>query len=79
MKLSRPKLFRKNGSQAVSLPKGCRFRSDAEVTVRKEGRRVIIEAKDEWSATFRACLGAWSGAIPRPKQRRLVNEQNPFA
>jgi hypothetical protein len=38
---NRAKLFQNGGSQAVRLPKECRFASQTEVVVRREGRRVI--------------------------------------
>ena len=79
MKSARAKLFRNGGSQAVRLPKECRFTAQREVLVRREGRRVILEAVDEWSDKFRACLGAWSGEIPRPKQRQVRDLRDPFA
>ena len=79
MKAARAKLFQNGGSQAVRLPKDCRFPARGEVLVRREGRRVILEAADEWSDEFRACLGAWSGPIPRPKQQRLRDRRDPFA
>ena len=79
MKSPQTKLFQTSGSLAVRLPKKCTFHSDSEVIVRQEGRRVIIEAKDEWSSAFRACLGAWKADIPRPKQKQLRSERNPFA
>jgi len=78
MKGTRAKLFQNGGSQAVRLPKECRFVSQREVVVRREGRRVILEAADEWSDKFRACLGALSEEIPRPKQQRLRDLRNPF-
>jgi antitoxin VapB len=71
MKANRAKLFQNGGSQAVRLPKECRFASQTEVVVRREGRRIILEAPDEWSDEFRACLGAWPDKIPRPKQKRV--------
>jgi hypothetical protein len=46
--------------------------------VRREGRRVILEAADEWSDEFRACLGAWRGKIPRPKQQQVRDLPDPF-
>jgi antitoxin VapB len=79
MRASRAKLFQSGGSQAVRLPKECRFPGQGEVLVRREGRRVILEAADEWSDEFRACLGAWRGEIPRPKQQRLRDLPDPFA
>ena len=78
MKAARAKLFQNGGSQAVRLPKDCRFVAQREVVVRREGRRVVLEPADEWSDDFRACLGAWSEDIPRPKQRRLQDLRNPL-
>jgi virulence-associated protein VagC len=79
MKGARAKLVQNGGSQAVRLPKECRFATRGEVLVRREGRRVILEAADEWSDKFRACLGAWPGKIPRPKQKPLPALRDPFA
>ena len=79
MKAIRAKLFQNGGSQAVRLPKECRFTAQREVLVRKVGRRVILEAADEWPEKFRACLGAWSGEIPRPKQQQLRDLRDSFA
>ena len=78
MKKVRAKLFQNGGSQAVRLPKTCRFPAQREVLVRREGRRVILEPADEWSDEFRACLGAWSKEIPRPAQRPVRDFRNPF-
>ena len=79
MKAARAKLFQNGGSQAVRLPKECRFTAQGEVSVRRKGRGVIREAADEWSDKFRACLGAWSSKIPRPKQQRVRDLRDPFA
>jgi len=79
MKAARAKLFQNGGSQAVRLPKECRFTTQGEVLVRREGGRVILEAADEWPAKFRACLGAWPRKIPRPKQQRIRDLRDPFA
>lgn len=79
MKATRAKLFQNGGSQAVRLPKECRFAAQGEVLVRRVGRRVILEAADEWPDKFRACLGAWHGTIPRPKQQRVRDLRDPFA
>ena len=79
MKAARAKLFQNGGSQAVRLPKECRFPAQREVLVRREGRRVILEVVDEWPDAFRACRGAWSKEIPRPKQRAVHALRDPFA
>ena len=79
MKTARAKLFQNGASQAVRLPKECRFTAQREVLVRREGRRVILEPVDEWSEKFRACLGAWAGEIPRPRQRHIRDLRDPFA
>jgi antitoxin VapB len=79
MKPTRAKLFQNGGSQAVRLPKECRFVAQREVLVRREGRRVILEPTDEWSAEFRSCLGSWSGDIPRLRQQKIGDLRNPFA
>jgi len=79
MKAARAKLFQNGGSQAVRLPKECRFPAQREVLVRREGRRVILEVVDEWSDAFLACLGAWSEEIRRPKQRAVRELRDPFA
>ena len=78
MKSRRAKLFQNGGSQAVRLPKECRFVAQLEVLVHREGRRVILEPTDEWSDEFRSCLGSWSGEIPRLTQENIVKLRNPF-
>jgi len=79
MRTERAKLFQNGGSQAVRLPKACRFSDQREVLARREGRRVILEAADEWPEAFRECLGAWCEEIPRPAQRRVQDLRSPFA
>jgi virulence-associated protein VagC len=64
----------------VRLPRECRFpEGQREVVVRREGDRVILEPVDEWPDDFRACLGAWSEEIPRPRQRSVLKLRDPFA
>ncbi len=66
---ARAKLFKNGGSQAVRLPKECRFPdTQTEVAVRREGLRIVLEPVDAWPDEFLACVGAWTGEIPRPKQ-----------
>jgi antitoxin VapB len=80
MKPSRAKLFRNGGSQAVRLPKECRFGAgQKEVLVHREGRKVVLEPIDEWSDSFRACLGSWDDVIPRPRQEPITSVDDPFA
>ena len=75
----RAKLFRNGGSQAVRLPKSCRFRDELdEVIVHRRGKQVILEPADEWPADFLACLGAWTDDIPRPPARAVGSRKNPF-
>jgi antitoxin VapB len=76
---ARAKLFQNGGSQAVRLPKTCRFPDDQdEVVVRREGRRVILEPVDEWPAAFLRCLGAWSEDLERPAGPRVRDLKDPF-
>lgn len=75
----RAKIFQNGGSQAVRLPKSCRFDEDQdEVIVRRVGRQVILEPADEWSADFLECLGAWTEDIPRVPARPVRSKKNPF-
>ena len=79
MKTARAKIFPNGGSQAVRLPKDCRFPAGQhEVVVRREGRRVILEPLDEWPAEFKTCLGAWRAPIRRPRRLPLSRLANPF-
>ena len=79
MQTARAKLFQNGGSQAVRLPRECRFpEGQREVSVRREGTRVILEAVDGWPDDFRSCLGAWSEEIPRPRQAALSKLKDPF-
>ncbi len=76
----RARLFRNGGSQAVRLPKSCRFPDDTdEVLVHVEGRRVVLELPDEWPPEFLACLGAWKEPIERPMQTPISKLRDPFA
>jgi antitoxin VapB len=79
MPATRAKLFQNGGSQAVRLPRECRFPDgQREVLVRREGPRVILEPVDAWSDAFRSCLGAWSEEIQRPKQKSIQKLRDPF-
>ena len=81
MTTTKAKLFRNGGSQAVRLPKRCRFpENQTEVLVRREGRRIILEPVDTWSDEFLACLGALGKdeEMPRLKQTPVTKLKNPF-
>ena len=76
----RAKLFKNGGSQAVRLPKDCRFPDgQTEVMVRKEGRRIVLEPADTWPSEFLASLGALRGELPRPKAELVRALRDPFA
>ena len=77
--MARAKIFTNGGSQAVRLPKSVRFpEGQREVSVRREGRCVILEPADEWSEEFLATLGAWKEEIERPPQRPITKLRDPF-
>jgi len=70
----RAKIFRTGRSQAVRLPKEVRFEEDqAEVRVRREGNRVILEPLDEWPAAFLEALGSCPH-FPEPPERTPLRE-----
>jgi virulence-associated protein VagC len=74
------KLFQNGGSQAVRLPRECRFPEGQQaVRARRVGRRVVLEPLDEWSLSFRKCLGAWDEEISRPSSLQLNELKDPFA
>ncbi|HEU4508305.1 MAG TPA: hypothetical protein VFR78_08720 [Pyrinomonadaceae bacterium] len=75
----RAKIFQNGGSQAVRLPKSCRFSDDLdEVIVKRRGKQIILEPADEWPAEFLKCLGAWTEDIPRPPARAMGSRKAPF-
>jgi antitoxin VapB len=77
--VARAKIFQNGGSQAVRLPKSCRFPDDqAEVLVHRVGRKVVLEPADEWPQEFLRCLGAWSEDIERPKSAPITKLRDPF-
>ncbi len=80
MKAARAKLFQNGGSQAVRLPRDCRFPvGESEVVVRRVGRRVILEPVEEWPVEFLESLGSLSAEIPRPKRVSIAKLRDPFA
>ncbi|HKO57016.1 MAG TPA: AbrB/MazE/SpoVT family DNA-binding domain-containing protein [Thermoanaerobaculia bacterium] len=78
--MARAKIFNNGGSQAVRLPKSCRFpESQREVVARRVGRKVILEPADEWSPEFIQALGSLSEEIERPKAQPIAKTKDPFA
>lgn len=76
---AKAKIFSNGGSQAVRLPKSCSFpKGLSEVTVRKEGRRVILEPADEWSKEFLEMLGTWDEEIDVPRGLPITESKDPF-
>ena len=76
----RAKIFQNGGSQAVRLPKACRFpNGQREVIARRVGRKVILEPADEWSPEFLEVLGSVSDEIERPRSRKITEMKDPFA
>jgi antitoxin VapB len=55
----RAKLFRSGGSQAVRLPRDYRFEDQDEVTIYRQGDRIILEgARRRWQKAFLELAGA---------------------
>jgi antitoxin VapB len=80
MKASKAKLFRNGGSQAVRLPRDCRFpESEKVVLVRRVGRTVVLEPIDEWPDGFLRSLGSLSEDIERPPSPSITKLRDPFA
>lgn len=76
---ARAKIFQNGGSQAVRLPKSCRFSDDLrEVLVRRSGRQVILEPADDWPKEFVQCLGAWDHGPERPPSQPLEHLRDPL-
>lgn len=75
----RAKLFKNGGSQAVRLPAECRFpEGQREVSVKRIGRKVVLEPIDEWPEAFSESLGTWHETIERPVQDPLSDQRDPF-
>jgi virulence-associated protein VagC len=75
----RAKLFKNGGSQAVRLPAACRFPDgQREVSVKRIGRKVVLEPIDEWPEAFSESLGKWNETIERPKQESVSGQRDPF-
>jgi len=75
----RAKIFYNGGSQAIRLPKACRFPDNQrEVIARRVGRKVVLEPADEWSPEFVEALGSWPEEIERPRAKPIARKKDPF-
>lgn len=75
----RAKIFRSSGSQAVRLPKDCCFPDGpSEVSVRREGNKLILEPLDEWPEGFFDKISGFEGEIDRPPDEGISTLRNPF-
>jgi hypothetical protein len=76
--VARARLLKKGKGQAVRLSKDCRVRDDPDkVIVREQGCAVVLDGA--WSPGLLACIGAWRGKIPRPKDEPIRSLRNPLA
>ena len=68
----RAKLFKTGGSQAVRLPRAYRFPGQTEVLIRREGKRVVLEAaRKAFSQRFLALAGS-AQEFPYPPEPPAV-------
>jgi antitoxin VapB len=70
------KVFWTGRSQAVRLPKEFRFDSDT-VSVRREGKAVILEPTDEWPEDYVKTFAGVPDDFSRPSQGK-VDKRAPF-
>lgn len=55
----RAKLFKSGGSQTVRLPKEYRFEGQEEVSISRQGQRVVLEpVRRTWSRELRELAGS---------------------
>ena len=71
------KLFKTGGSQAVRLPKECRFEGE-EVHYRKVGPAlVLLPRKGSWDILFEAC-GEFSPGFMEPRKQPKLESREPI-
>ena len=58
--MSIAKIFNNGGSQAVRLPKECRFEPDQKVIIKKIGYMVVMAPEDKVNALFGSSFGSAS-------------------
>jgi len=69
--VSRAKLFKSGGSQAVRLPRDYRFEGQKEVLIYRQGGKVVLEGpRRGWSREFRALAGSTPRFPYRGRRRK---------
>ena len=58
--MSVAKIFNNGGSQAVRLPKECRFEPDQKVIIKKIGYMVVMVPEDKINVLFESSFGSAS-------------------
>lgn len=73
----RAKLFESEGSQVVLLPEEFRFEGVEEVSIYREGGRVILEPvrRREWSRKFMELAGS-APEFPYPEDTSLIDPES---
>lgn len=75
----RAKLFMNGRSQAIRLPKEVRFDDDQrEVRVSRDGKRLIVEPIEGWSAEFLATAGSMPDLPEPPVRTPLAKARDRF-
>lgn len=73
------KILNHDGAQDVRLPESCRFpEGQDEVTVRREGTRVILEPPNAWPQEFLDLIGSLDEDLPRYPQQPVTQLKDPF-
>ena len=71
------KLFTNGGSQAVRLPKDCRFRGK-EVYAKRIGEMVILLPKSALLKSFRESLDLFTPDFMESREQGKAEEREPF-
>ncbi len=71
------KVFTNGGSQAVRLPKDCRFRGK-EVYVNRIGDVVILTPKSALLKSFRESLDMFTPDFMEKREQGTADEREPF-
>jgi virulence-associated protein VagC len=69
-------VFQTGNRLAVRLLGDCRLPRGTKVRERRGGKRIVMEAVDEWPSEFLVLAGSWKEKIVRPKWGKI---RDPFA